>query len=268
MIEIFQNIREIYDFAVPCGELLPYVEFFSESSPQKCDIYFDQGHASVTMFQSWTPTFYINLTGSYVIDVGQERFAVNDDQDILILRNGTVKRHNQPLDRIFTVKFFPGGLAAVLGLDQTAMADQVIPLNRVLPAELLARIKVASSFEERIDAMETFLLTAMNRKKKADHYFHLVFQAVGEYKATGMQLNTSEVAERIFITSKSINRYFNRVIGVAPKKYFSILRARTALTAMVADKEAFRPWDHGYYDPAHFYKEVFAFTGRKLRERF
>ncbi|MBB5395175.1 AraC family transcriptional regulator [Mucilaginibacter sp. AK015] len=267
MIEIFQNIREIYDFTAPCGELLPYVEFFSESSADKCEQYFDQGHASVTMFESWTPTFYINLTGGYLIDVGDHRYTIKNEQDILILRNGLVRRHNRPEDRIFTVKFYPGGLEAVLGLNQVWMADRVISLDRILPRELLSRIKRASSFRERVAAMETFLLGSMQRTT-ADHYASMVRDAIGEYTASGMQLNTSEVAERLFITSKSINRYFNRVVGIAPKSYFSVLRARTALTAMVADRNNFRPWTYGYYDPAHFYKDVFKFTGRKISQVF
>ena len=43
-----------------------------------------------------------------------------------------------------------------------------------------------------------------------------------------MQLNTSAVAERLFITSKTINRYFNRVVGISPKSFLSIFnRFRT-----------------------------------------
>ncbi len=265
MIEIFQNIREIYDFAAPCGALLPYIEFFSESSAEKCAWYFDKGHASVTMFESWTPTFYINLAGGYVIDVGGSRYRVDHDQDILILRNGMVRRHNRPEDRIFTVKFYPGGLEAVLGLNQVSMVNEVILLDRILPVALLQLLREAPSFPDRVAATENFLLSAM-KQTPPDHYLRLVQDAIGVYTTSGMQLNTSEIAERLFITSKSINRYFNRVVGVAPKSYFSVLRARTALTAMVSDRSNFDPWAYGYYDPAHFYKDILKFTGRKVSE--
>lgn len=268
MIEIFQNIREIYDFTEPCGELLPYVEFFSESSMEKCELYFDRGHANVTMFQSWTPTFYINLAGDYMIDVGGKLHVIDNEQDILILRNGAVTRQNQSNDRIFTVKFYPGGLEAVLGLNQVTMSNRVISLDRILPLELLVKLKNASSFCERVAAMEAYLLSAMRGKSKVDHYLRMVNDAIGEYTATGMQLNTSEIAERLFITSKSMTRYFNRVVGVAPKNYFSILRARIALTAMIDDPNGFKPWAYGYYDPSHFYKDIFKFTGRKISEAF
>lgn len=268
MIEIFQNIREIYDFTEPHGDLLPYVEFFSESSTEKCMQYFDRGHANVTMFQSWTPTFYINLTGGYMIDVGGKSHLVDNKQDILILRNGTVTRKNRPTDRIFTVKFYPGGLEAILGISQIAMSNRVISLKHILPAGLLVKLKGASSFAERVTAMEVYLLSAMRGKSKSDHYSRMVNDAIGEYTATDMQLNTSEIAERLFITSKSMARYFNRVIGVTPKSYFLVLRVRTALTAMIGNPNGFKPWAYGYYDPAHFYKDVFKFTGQKISEIF
>ena len=268
MIEIFQNIREIYDFTAPCGELLPYVEFFSESSSEKCELYFDKGHGSVTMFQSWTPTFYINLNGRYTIDVGGKLYTVGERQDILILRNGTVTRHNEPGDRIFTVKFYPGGLEAVLGLNQVSMSDRVIALDNVIPGTLLVKLKQPITFTDRVAVIESFLLASMRNRKKEDHYLRIVHDAIGEYTGTGMQLNTSEIAEKLFTSSKSINRYFNRVIGTSPKTYFSVLRSRKALTAMISDRSSFKPWDYGYYDPAHFYKEIKKFTGRKISDVF
>ncbi|MBS1503041.1 MAG: helix-turn-helix domain-containing protein [Bacteroidetes bacterium] len=74
------------------------------------------------------------------------------------------------------------------------------------------------------------------------------------------------MAERMFVSSKTINRYFNRVVGISPKSYFSILRARTALTSYVIHKKDFNPYEFGYYDMSHFYKEVVGFTGKKLIE--
>jgi len=74
------------------------------------------------------------------------------------------------------------------------------------------------------------------------------------------------MAEKMFVSSKTINRYFNRVVGLPPKNYFSILRARNALTAYVNHKQEFTPYDFGYYDMSHFYKEVVNFTGDKLTD--
>ena len=84
---------------------------------------------------------------------------------------------------------------------------------------------------------------------------------------TAMLPNISQLAERLFSHSKTINRYFHRVIGLPPKKYLSISRARTALTNYLADPAAFSPEAFGYYDRSHFNKAIRQFTGRRLAGR-
>jgi AraC-like DNA-binding protein len=267
MVEIFQNIRKIYVFSKPCEELAEFIEFFSESSLTESKLYFSTGHSDVKMFPSWTPTFYINLGTPYYIDLKNTRYKVGANEDILILRNHDVTRHKLPTDNIFTVKFYPGGLEAVLGINQIPFVDQVINLNQILPMQLLVNMKQPISFEERIVLMQSFLLNVYLKSSKKDHYLKMVNDAIGEYSVTGMQLNTTEVAKRLFLTSKTINRYFKRVVGISPKGYFSILRARTALTAFMNERDKFVPLNYGYYDLSHFHKDVIKFTGQKLGDK-
>jgi AraC-like DNA-binding protein len=267
MVEIFQNIRHFYDFASPCEELADYIEFFSECSAARIQAHFGQAPLVVTMFASWTPTFYINLGASYALDVARVRHQVPAGGDVLILRNETVTRLNRPGDNVFAVKFYPGGLEAVLGISQVQLGSQLVDLRRVLPPPLLAQLKQPLSFAERTDLMQQYLLRAHRPNPRTDHYRALVGDAIEEYAANGLQLNTSALAERLFLTSKSLNRYFHRVVGTSPKQYFSVLRARAALTAFVAQPHDFAPFDYGYCDRSHFNKAVRQFTGRKLTEQ-
>ena len=264
MVEIFDNIRKIYTFSEACPELAEHIEFFSESSFETTKKYIAGQHFSVKMFASWTPTFYVNLGAPYVISVGNKQHFIGANQDILILRNTIVERFNTPFDNIFTVKFHPGGLEAVLGISQLKCIDKLIDVGAMLPQKLLLQIKHPITFEERCSIMQQFLLDSFAKKNRRDHYLQFVRDCVENYASTGMQLNTSEMAERMFVTSKTINRYFNRVVGISPKSYFSILRARTALTHYVHQKPDFSPYDFGYYDMSHFYKEVVSFTGKRL----
>lgn len=264
MVEIFQNIRKIYMFSKPCEELANHVEFYSQSILNHSVQHPKNEFSSVKMFPSWTPTFYINLGSPYYIDLKHTRYHVKDDKDVLILRNGDVTRHKLPTDNIFTVKFNPGGLEAVLNINQVFVIDKIIDLNHILPWQLIQKIKQPISFEERVESIQSYLLEMYSKVSNKDHYLKIVNDCIGEYQASGMQLNTSKVAEKLFITSKSINRYFNRVIGVPPKNYFSILRGRIALTAFINDRASFIPTDYGYYDANHFRKDVVNFTGQRV----
>jgi methylphosphotriester-DNA--protein-cysteine methyltransferase len=131
-----------------------------------------------------------------------------------------------------------------------------------LPAKLLQNIKQLNSFDDRVELMQNFFLK--NYRKKHDHYLKFVKDTIDAYATTGFEFSNCELAEKMFTTSKTVNRYFNKVIGTSPKNYFSIMRARTALTGYVTGREQFVPFDYGYYDMSHFYKDVVKFTGQKL----
>lgn len=266
MTEIFDNIRKLYRFYTPGNELADYIEFFSESSVEATYRYVADNQFSVKMFPSWTPTCYINLGEPYHLAVGSNRYLIQQDSDVLILRNSIVERHNLPTDHIFTIKFFPGGLEATLGVSQVHFVDQVVRLDAVLPMTLIQQVKQLTDFEERVELLQQFFLEHYHGRKKADHYRTFVSNTIGTFGVSGMALNPNQLADRLFLTSKTINRYFHRVIGTSPKQYLSLVRTRAALSGYVTDKHRFSPYDYGYYDMSHFYKDVVKFTGRKLSQ--
>ncbi|GAB4022642.1 AraC family transcriptional regulator [Spirosoma koreense] len=267
MTEIFDNIRKLYRFYTPGNELADYIEFFSESSAAETYRYVADNQFMIRMFPSWTPTGYINLGPPYRMTVGAEQFLISQHTDVLILRNTIVERHNLPTDHIFTIKFFPGGLEAVLGVNQAQFTDQVVHLNAVLPASLIQRVKEADHFDERVALLEHYLLGQYHLRKKPDYYRSIVQDTIGTFSNSGLELNTGQLADRLFLTAKTINRYFHRVVGTSPKQYLTMVRTRAALAGYVANKDRFSPYEYGYYDMSHFYKDIVRFTGQKLRQQ-
>src|SRR5580658_2103868 len=164
MTEIFDDIRGIYDFTLPCEPLRPFIEFFSESSREKTASLAAGNPFTVEMFPSWTPTFWINLGASYRLTAGYSHQKISTGNDILVLRDTPTTRHNHSADHIFTVKFFPGGLEPTLGINQTNFIGRVVPLREILPARLLDEIKTASSATQRISLLENHFLTTIARR--------------------------------------------------------------------------------------------------------
>lgn len=264
MTEIFDNIRGLYDFHLPCEALRPFIEFFSESSRAKTALAAAGNPFDVEMFPSWTPTFWINLGAPYRLSTGDNHQNIPTDHDILVLRDSPIIRHNHPTDHIFTVKFYPGGMEQVLGVNQTTLTGRIVPLRDLLPAPLLSQLKTAPTSHTRITLLENHFLASFARRQQKDHYAQLVRDSIGHFEDAAMLPNTTQLAERHFLHSRTINRYFHRVIGLPPKKYLSIVRARSALTGYLADRANFSPDAYGYYDSSHFYKAVRQFTGRRL----
>lgn len=264
MVEIFDNIRKLYLFAPPCPTLLPFVEFYSETSPQAMQQYVGDAPFTVKMFPSFTPTIWINLGSPYQLKHGPCLRRVDEQADVLILRSGIVERRNLPTDNIFTIKFNPGGFEAIFGIPQTTIGHDIVSANQLIPPALLRKLKRPQGFDNRRQFIEQFLLDQYTRHRSQAHALDRVQLAIDQFTATGMQLNNQQLAARLHLTEKTFYRYFTQAIGTGPKHFFATLRARRALTAFIDQRATFNEAAYGYYDLSHFYKDVEKFTGRKI----
>jgi AraC-like DNA-binding protein len=267
MTELFNNIRGLYRFKAPCDELKDHVEFFSESCFDSTRQIVNDRSFSIKMFKSWTPTFWINLGPAYRLVLNGNIHSIKANSAIAVTRNVTIERINHPSDHLFTVKFYPGALKQLIGTEQTRMNAGWIGLNELLPCSLIQKIISGGSFENRIELMQQYLMQKMTNNRVADHYIKLVIQTIAFYTESGMKFNVSELALKNFTSSRTLRRYFDRVIGISPKQYVESIRLRTALTSFLCDRKNFDPAVYGYYDKSHFYRSVVDFTGERITDQ-
>ncbi|MBD0287362.1 MAG: AraC family transcriptional regulator [Flavisolibacter sp.] len=223
---------------------------------------------SIKMFKSWTPTFWINLGPSYELVLDGIAHHIKPNSAIAVARAVTAERRNHPFDHLFTVKFYPGALKHLIHLDQTKLSSGLVELNEFLPCSLIQKLKSAENFIQRISLMEEYFLQRVPTKKATDHYANLVTQTIGFYSEHGMKFNVNELALKSFTSSKTITRYFERVIGITPKQYLESVRIRAALTSFLTDRKNFDPSAYGYYDKSHFYRSVARFTGERIAGQY
>jgi AraC-like DNA-binding protein len=264
MVEIFDDIRKLYRFKTPCEELAGYVEFFSETSVDATNQYITDEKFTVKLFPSFTPTIWINLGSPYLLTNGNKETFIDADTDILLLRNTIVERTNLRTDNIFTVKFLPGGFEAIFGIEQAKIGSAVLNINTVLSNNIINKLKRLDTLDERVTLLENYFLDLRHIKFPDNYGYQKVSAAVNIFQQSNLSFNSNQLATALALTDKTLYRYFKKLIGISPKNYCSIVRARTALTNYVWHKENFSPDDYGYYDLSHFRKEVVQFTGQKL----
>jgi AraC-like DNA-binding protein len=264
MIEIFDDIRKLYHFKSPCPELTHLIEFFSETSLEATAHYIDAEAFTVKLFPSYTPTIWLNLGSAYTIQNGDVYRRMDEKTDILLLRNKIVERINLPTDNIFTIKFHPSAFEAFFGVSQSKIGDDIIDLNDIIPSNILNKLKRESSFEDRVVLLEKYFIEKLAQNKTHAFYSNHINAAIDRFYQSGMSSKNNEIVHGLFISEKSLYRYFTHAIGTNPKHFFSILRARKALTAYNTNKSTFSPYDFGYYDHGHFSKDVVKFTGKPL----
>lgn len=92
-----------------------------------------------------------------------------------------------------------------------------------------------------------------NRKVKL---FELLFATDGE-------ISVKELSEKIFWSSRQINRYFNEQFGVSLKTYCKIIRFRASLQDI---KEGKLFPQHNFTDQSHFIKDIKKLSGVSPKE--
>ncbi|MBV6646338.1 MAG: helix-turn-helix transcriptional regulator [Cyclobacteriaceae bacterium] len=91
--------------------------------------------------------------------------------------------------------------------------------------------------------------------KKIDNRKLELFKILYEQKG---QVSVGELSERIFWSSRQINRYFNDRFGLSLKTFCNILKCNSSFY-QIANGQLF-PQKY-YYDQAHFIKEIKRYTG-------
>lgn len=75
---------------------------------------------------------------------------------------------------------------------------------------------------------------------------------------TNGNITVKEISEKVFWSSRQINRYFNQQFGISLKQYCKILRFRASLNHLA--KGRLYP-EENYTDQNHFIKEIKKFSG-------
>lgn len=119
-----------------------------------------------------------------------------------------------------------------------------------------------SSFEEVVAQLEAIFLKRMSQHKEIKgnrlRLSQLLYNTFGDIQA-------SEVANQIFWSQREINRYLNKYLGISLKKYLNIQKCYRAYLD-IREGEFFP--EKGFFDQAHFIREVKKHTGQTPRNLF
>ncbi|MFT3705783.1 MAG: AraC family transcriptional regulator [Agriterribacter sp.] len=111
------------------------------------------------------------------------------------------------------------------------------------------------AFSEKASEKIKSLLTKEPDDRKLQ-LFHLIYTSNGS-------ISVKELSEKVFWSSRQINRYFNQQYGMSLKEYGNIIRFRASLQ-QIADG-IFYP-EQNFADQSHFIKEIKKLSGVAPKE--
>ena len=181
---------------------------------------------------------------------------------------------NAPLDvpvfagaRYWGVKFRPEAGAMWLGVPARSIRDRNIPAAQLLGDEVLALARVVAPLEDSADVRERIDAWIMSRPFDRARIDTVVRAAVAAIVATDGRRAIADIAADVGVSPRVLQRRFSATVGIPPKSFAVLRRARTALKRVLDDGVGADvggwsgvAYSSGYADQAHFAREVARLT--------
>ncbi|WP_206422651.1 AraC family transcriptional regulator [Nocardioides pantholopis] len=207
------------------------------------------------------------------VELGRPRPGVGAER---VLVTGVVtRRFEVPVaDRgwVLGVKFRPGGLAALAGLEARALTDRLRPAAELLPAPVVDALRVLDGRQAPAAAAgvaDRALLGLAERRGASpdpgyDPGYDTVLRLVTDLLRDRSLVRVAQLEERHAVSRRQVERLFARYVGASPKWVLARYRMHdvvTALDAGYAGSLADLAAEHGWYDQAHFTRDFTRLVG-------
>ncbi len=167
--------------------------------------------------------------------------------------------------RAFAIKFRPGGFYPFLKTPIAELNDTVLPLARAFTGDLavVERAVLAAPDEPaQIALVEDFLRANLPAPDANVAFIDRAVQLMLDHREIA---RVEDVAERVGMSVRTLQRLFRRYVGVGPKWVLLRYRLQDAAARLaeghVVDQAALA-LELGYSDQAHFIKDFTAMIGR------
>jgi AraC-like DNA-binding protein len=170
--------------------------------------------------------------------------------------------------RTIGLRFRAAGVTALFGGSLAGTADREVALANVVGAgasrHLVARLEAARSVPRCLDAATAWLEERVARDVDpvaSAPALRLIVRSRG-------QVRVADVARRLDISRRKLERIFLRDLGVGPKMYARIMRLNAVLARLEESERASavdRALEAGFFDQAHLLRDFRLLAGRSPR---
>ncbi len=162
------------------------------------------------------------------------------------------------------VAFSPTGAGLLLRPSLGELTNSTADLGAVLerPAEmaqLQQQLNEATSHDQRFARVEAFLCRFLDGAR----YDPFTSMAVQLIEQAHGQIPIEGLAKQVGLSQSALERRFRRFVGVAPRKFASLVRLRHAVRLRDAGRDLITvAHEAGYFDQSHFNREFRRYAGR------
>ena len=166
--------------------------------------------------------------------------------------------------RVFGVKFRPGAFQPFYGAPVNGLTDRTVPAAEVwggAASGVEAALAAAPEVDELVRSAEAFL---RRRRPAPDPNVELVGTVVRALLYDRRISRVEDVARRFGLSTRSLQRLFQRYVGVTPKwvlRRYRLHEAAARLAEGTSGTWAEAAAELGYFDQSHFIRDFTAAVG-------
>jgi AraC-like DNA-binding protein len=165
---------------------------------------------------------------------------------------------------LIAARFLPEGLTPFIDCPVSSLENKAVAIREVFgkKGEILEQSVLGSATTtERIGLITSFLLSKLEERSTIDS---ITRACVATIFQTQGQLGVTELAGRMSLHCRNMERRFESAVGMSPKQLSRVVRLQSALRLLGQkkfDNLTSLAYESGYYDQAHFIKDFKEFTG-------
>ena len=172
---------------------------------------------------------------------------------------------------IISARFLPEGLAPFLTVPVNSLENRAVSMSELFGqagSQLELEVIQADTNQDRIQLIENFLLSILSKPVVAAGITRSCVEVI---MAAQGQLGISDLAQKMKLNRRQLERKFESEIGMSPKQLSRAIRLQATIRKLGEKKFntlTDLAYDNGYYDQAHFIRDFREFTGISPRSFF
>ena len=262
-IEFFDidHFKNNYHRVPPHEELAHFIDFFWET---KFDELLQQNPEgfSDALFPNIGYTYLINLGTPFVMQVDEKRFEMKGDG--FLPRHKSIECFHQAGNRLFGIKFRVSPVICEKKINFSEYREYIFPLSYLLDQQIINKVKDAFDFDARVDVLTSYFLNIVRKNSAHRQPIQIVTGILERCNVTNnFTTPVQRLAGQYNISTRTLQRYFERTTSISSKKALQILRIRKATQHLATSPADFHFSLYGYYDHSHFYKHLKQFLQKE-----
>jgi AraC-like DNA-binding protein len=241
------------------NELSRFIDFFWETDFEDLYPKYPTGFSDA-LFPNVGYTYLINLGSPFVMQLDDERFEMKSDG--FLPRHCNMICHHSKGNKIFGIKFKVSPVVFEKNVNFSEYKEYIFPLAYLIDRKIISEVKKADSFAKRVEIITGYYKEVIQQYSGSLNYVEVVTEILEDcYSNNEFTLSIEDLAAKYKISSRTLQRYFEKATSISSKQALQIIRIRKVVEHLLNDSNNFNYQQYGYYDYSHFHKHLKSFIG-------